>query len=82
MQMQDHSYKGPDIVRFLRLLLREIPGKILVIWDGASLHRCKIVKNFTSKEGAERIELECLPAYAPELNRAAKASGIFSSVSN
>ena len=68
MQMQDHSYKGPDVVRFLRLLLREIPGKILIIWDGASIHRCKIVKNFTSKEGVERIQLECLPAYAPELN--------------
>ena len=34
MQMQDHSYKGPDVVRFLQLLLREIPGKLLVIWDG------------------------------------------------
>jgi len=67
-QMQNHSYKGPDVVRFLRLLLREIVGKILVIWDRASIHRCKIVKNFTSKEGAERIQLECLPAYAPELN--------------
>ncbi len=68
MQMQDHSYKGPDVVRFLRLLLREIEGKILVIWDGASIHRSKIVKDFTSKTGAGRIQIERLPAYAPELN--------------
>lgn len=68
MQIQDHSYKGPDVVRFLQLLLREIPGKILVIWDGASIHRCKAVKNFTSKDDAQRIRLERLPAYAPELN--------------
>src|SRR6202035_665721 len=34
MQMQDHSYKGPDVVRFLQLLTREISGKLLVIWDG------------------------------------------------
>jgi transposase len=68
MQMQEHSDIGPDVVRFLQLLLREIPGKILIIWDGASIHRCKIVKNFTSKIGGERIQLQGLPAYAPELN--------------
>ena len=46
MQMQDHSYKGPDVVHFLQLLLREIVGKILVIWDGASIHRCQAIKDF------------------------------------
>jgi hypothetical protein len=75
MQTQDHSYKGPDVVRFLQLLLREVPGKLLVIWDGAMIHRCQTVKDFLAKGGAKRIHLERLPAYAPELNRAAKASG-------
>jgi len=68
MQMQDHSYKGPDVVHFLQLLLREIPGKILVIWDGASIHRCQAIKDFLAKGGAKRIRLERLPGYAPELN--------------
>jgi transposase len=68
MQMQDHSYKGPDVVRFLSLLLREIPGKLLVIWDGATIHRCQAIKDFLTKGGAKRIHLERLPAYAPELN--------------
>jgi transposase len=68
MQMQDHSYKGPDVVRFLQLLTREIPGKLLVIWDGASIHRCQAVKDFLRKGGGKRIHLEQLPAYAPELN--------------
>jgi transposase len=68
MRMQDHSYKGPDVVRFLQLLLREIPGKLLVIWDRATIHRCQVVKDFLSKGGAKRIQLEQLPAYAPELN--------------
>ena len=36
---QDHSYKGPDVIRFLEHLLREIPGKLLLIWDGAPIHR-------------------------------------------
>lgn len=68
MQMQDHSYKGPDVARFLQLLLREIPGKLLVIWDGAPIHRSRVIKDFLAKGGAKRIHLERLPAYAPELN--------------
>jgi len=68
MQTQDHAYKGPDVVRFLQLLTREIPGKLLVIWDGAAIHRCQAVKDFLRKGGARRIHLEQLPAYAPELN--------------
>jgi transposase len=68
MQTQDHSYKGPEVVRFLQMLTREIPGKLLVIWDGATIHRCRAVKDFLAKGGAKRIHLERLPAYAPELN--------------
>lgn len=68
MRSQDHSYKGPDVVRFLQLLTREIPGKLLVIWDGAPIHRSQVVKDYLRKGGAKRIHLEQLPAYAPELN--------------
>ena len=39
LAVQDHSYKGPDVIRFLEQLLREIPGKLLLIWDGAPIHR-------------------------------------------
>jgi transposase len=68
MHIQDHAYKGPDVVRFLLLLQRKIPGKLLIIWDGAPIHRSKVVKEFLSKGGAKRIHLEGLPGYAPELN--------------
>jgi transposase len=68
MQTQDHAYKGPDVVRFLQLLTREIPGNLLVIWDGAPIHHCQAIKDFLAKGGAKRIHLERLPAYAPELN--------------
>jgi transposase len=68
MQTQDHSFKGPDVVRFLQLLTRKIPGNLLVIWDGAAIHRCQAVKDFLAKGGAKRIHLERLPGYAPELN--------------
>lgn len=59
---------GPDVVRFLQLLLREIAGKILVIWDGASIHKSHFIKEFLAKGGAKRIQIERLPSYAPDLN--------------
>lgn len=68
MTVQDHSYKSPDVVRFLRHLLRHIPGKLLVLWDGAPIHRSKVVKDFLAQGAAARIHLERLPPYAPELN--------------
>ncbi len=68
MHIQEQSFKGPDVVRFLQLLLRKIPGKLLVIWDGAPIHRCQAVKDFLTQGGAKRIHLERLPGYAPELN--------------
>ena len=40
--VQESSYKGPDVVSFLRHLLRHIPGKLLVLWDRAPIHRSKV----------------------------------------
>jgi transposase len=70
MQMQDHAYHSPDVVRFLRVLLRKIRGKLLVIWDGAPIHRGQPIKEFLSRGAAKRLHLEQLPGYAPELNPA------------
>jgi len=68
MMVQKRAYKGPDVVNFLRHLLRHIPGKLLVLWDGAPIHRSKVIKAFLAEGAAARIHLEPLPAYAPELN--------------
>lgn len=65
---QDRAFKSPDIVRFLKHLLRHIPGMLLVLWDGAPIHRGQPVKDFLAAGGAERIRLEALPGYAPDLN--------------
>ena len=65
---QDRAFKGPDVVRFLKHALSQIPGKLLVIWDGSPIHRSKAVKEFLAQGAASRVRLEQLPAYAPELN--------------
>jgi len=65
---QDRAYTSADIVIFLRHLLAQLPGKLLVVWDGAPIHRAKPVQDFLAKEAGQRLQLERLPAYAPELN--------------
>ena len=45
-----------------------MPGKVLVVWDGAPIHRCKEVKRFLADGAAQRLKLLPLPGYAPELN--------------
>lgn len=68
MMEQDRAFKAEDVVRFLKHVLNEIPGKILVIWDGSPIHRSKVVKRFLAEGAASRIQLEQLPGYAPDLN--------------
>jgi transposase len=69
-QVQEQAYRGPAVVAFLRQLLRQIRGKVLVIWDGAPIHRCQPIKDFLAAGAAQRLQLEQLPGYAPELSPA------------
>jgi transposase len=68
MMVQTTALDGPAIVRFLRHLLRHIPGKLLLIWDGLPAHHGQAVKDFLTQGAAQRLHLERLPGYAPDLN--------------
>lgn len=66
-QIHTGSIKGPQVIEFLQHLQRQLPGRLLILWDGASIHRSALVRNYVdSTQG--RIQVERLPAYAPELN--------------
>src|ERR687894_943041 len=66
--VQDRTITSEDVVAFLEHLLREVPGRLVIIWDGAPIHRSHVVQAFLRNGAAHRIHLERLPAYAPELN--------------
>ena len=68
MQVRDRALKGPDVVSFLEHLLAHLPGTLLVIWDGAPIHRAQPIKDFLASGAARRLRLEQLPGYAPDLN--------------
>ena len=68
MMIQEEAFNGGTIVRFLKHLLRHIHGKLLIIWDGLPAHRGQAVKDFLRQGATQRIHLERLPGYAPDLN--------------
>ncbi len=68
LQTQSGAYHSTEVVGFLRLLLRKISGKLLIIWDGAPIHRGQPIKDFLARGAAKRLHLEQLPGYAPDLN--------------
>lgn len=65
--MFTETIKSPHVVIFLDKLLRVIPGKLLIVWDGLAAHRSGLVNEFIASQQG-RIAIERLPAYAPELN--------------
>jgi transposase len=65
---QDHAINSEDVVAFLEHLLREGSGHLVIVWDGSPIHRSHVIKEFLANGAAQRLHLERLPAYAPELN--------------
>jgi transposase len=61
------SIQSEQVVAFLQVLLRHLSGPLLVVWDGAPIHRSARVRDFAAGT-AGRLVLARLPAYAPELN--------------
>jgi transposase len=61
------AIKGPQIIEFLHALGQQIRQPLLVIWDGLAAHRSALVREYLEAlNGA--VQIEQLPAYAPELN--------------
>jgi hypothetical protein len=65
---QDHAIASGDVVACLEHLLREVPGRMVLIRDGSPIHRSHTIEEFLANGAAQRLHLERLPAYAPELN--------------
>ena len=65
---QAGALNSADVVAFLEHLLREVPGRLIVIWDGAPIHRSRVITEFLANGARQRLHVERLPAYAPDLN--------------
>ena len=65
-QWHHHNIRDVEAVAFLRHLLRHLRGPVVVIWDRLGVHRARLVQKLCRR--VARLQLEFLPAYAPELN--------------
>jgi transposase len=66
-KLYEGSIKSPQVIEFLDHLQRHLPGRLLIIWDGAAIHRSGLIRDYLA--GLEgKLWVERLPAYAPELN--------------
>jgi transposase len=65
-QLYEDNIQGEEVVAFLRHLLRQIPGHLIVLLDNGKTHRGEPVEELLAR--ASRLHLEPFPSYAPELN--------------
>ena len=49
LAMQETAFDSDGVVTFLKLLLKEIAGKWLIIWDGAPIHRSQTIQQVLSR---------------------------------
>jgi len=68
LTMQTKAFNSAAVIAFLQQLLNAIEGRLLIVWDGATIHRSQAIKTFLAEGASERLWLERLPAYAPDLN--------------
>jgi transposase len=54
LMVREGAYRGADVVGFLKHLARHVAGKLLVLWDGAPIHRSRVVKDDLSNGAARR----------------------------
>ena len=68
-ELKRGSFKGVDVANFLRKVLKRFRRKkLIIIWDGATIHWSKEVKEFLRTEAKGRILLVQLPSHSPQLN--------------
>lgn len=69
MQVYVEAITGVQVVRFLEHLERSLPGrKFTILWDGAPIHRGRVVQQFLAAAPPGQFQVEALPGYAPDLN--------------
>ncbi|MEW6363248.1 MAG: IS630 family transposase [Acidobacteriota bacterium] len=62
----EDNIQGEEVATFLRHLLRQVPGHLIVVLDNGNIHKAEPVQELLCH--TSRLHLVPFPAYAPELN--------------
>ncbi len=68
VRWQPTNSHAPEVVTFLRALLRHLRGPIVLLWDRASIHQGPVVARFLVAH--PRLHVAYFPGYAPALKPA------------
>lgn len=68
IQIHRSSIGGHGAVQFVGHLLRHIPGRLLLLWDGARIHSSRELKDYRKLDTIDRLTIEYFPSYAPEID--------------
>jgi len=60
------NIRHPEVMSFLKHLLRHLRKGFVLLWDRGSTHKAKAIKKFL--KGHPHIHSHFFPGYAPELN--------------
>ena len=66
LRLRRTTVRAEHFVSFLAHLRHHLRGPITIIWDRLHGHRCRLVREWAHSQ--PRLQLNYLPAYAPELN--------------
>lgn len=68
LHLQAHwgAVSGNAVVQFLKQLLRQVRGAILLVWDKHPMHKRTTVTEWVAQH--PRLDVEWFPTAAPELN--------------
>lgn len=62
----DGYFTNVEVADFIACAVRVLPGPVIAIWDGGSMHKGGPISTLV-EESHGRLDIEPLPAYAPEL---------------
>jgi transposase len=66
VQMYWNAISGTQVIRFLKHLLCQRRGALILVWDKHPIHKRKIVTRFLTRH--PRVDSYFFPTCAPELN--------------
>jgi transposase len=65
--LPDGYFDNWYVTAFLEAMLRDLPGRFAVVWDGGTMHKGEPIRALEA-QFADRLSLERLPPFAPMLN--------------
>ena len=65
--LHEEDITEAEVITFLDHLMKEMPGKIVVLWDSGGIHRSRAVKAFIW-QNRRRLITRRFPVYSPQLN--------------